>query len=515
MNMKQLTFLKYTFAAVAGLLLAACSDDKFRDINTDPNRPADVPTTTLISTSQKQLVDGLRGSAANFRGSMLFAQYFSQNQYTNESRYDVGRTNADAVWDNTYKALNNLEQIIRLNTDPLTKERVAVSVGPNENQIAIARILKSFAFLSLTDVFGDIPYSSFGNSDPDFQALKINPEILKPKYAAQEKIYTDILKELKEAAAQLTTANTFQAYDGIYKGNTALWKKFANSLRLRVALRIRTKLPQVADAHIQEAIAGGLIASNAENATLKYESKSPNEAPLFRVTVTENRRDFSVSHILIDVLKGEVGPFTAADPRLQVYARPNNAGVYRGQPYGLLPSVASILKAEDISLPGTVVNAADYTEVLVEFAEVNFLLSEVRGWAQADYVAGVRASLEKWGVAGAAVTTYVNALPAASRENVLSQKYLALYMQGIEAWAEIRRTGQPAWLVKPGDVVWPDAPGAETGAGTDKFTPLVGTGIPARLYYPQKEQAVNLENYQAALKSQGGDNLATKVWWNK
>lgn len=512
MIMKQLTFLKYTFAAVAALLLAACSDDKFRDINTDPNRPADVPTTTILSTAQKQLVDALRGSSANFRGSMLFAQYFSQNQYTNESRYDIGRTNADAVWDGAYKALNNLEQIIRLNTDPLTKERVAVA-GPNENQIAIVRILKSWAFLSLTDVFGDIPYSSYGNSDPDFQALKINPEILKPKYATQEKIYTDILKELKEAAAQLSATNTFQAYDGIYKGNTALWKKFANSLRLRVAVRIRAKLPQLAQTHIQEAIAGGLIATNAENATLKYEAKSPNEAPLFRATVTENRRDFSVSHILIDVLKGDTGPFTTVDPRLAVYARVNNVGQYRGQPYGLLPSVASILKAEDISLPGTVVNAADYAEVLIELAEVNFLLSEVRGWAQADYVAGVRASLEKWGITGAAADAYVNALPAASQANVLSQKYLALYMQGIEAWSEIRRTGYPTWLVKPGDVVWEDVPSTEAGA--DKFTPIVGNGIPARLYYPQKEQAVNLDNYRAALQSQGGDNLATKVWWNK
>ncbi len=175
--------------------------------------------------------------------------------------------------------------------------------------------------------------------------------------------------------------------------------------------------------------------------------------------------------------------------------------------------MASILKAEDISLPGTVVNAADYAEVLIELAEVNFLLSEARGWTQADYIAGVRASLEKWGISGAAADTYVNALPAANQANVLSQKYLALYMQGIEAWSEIRRTGYPTWLIKPGDVVWPDVPSTEAGA--DKFTPLVGTAIPARLYYPQKEQAVNLDNYRAALQAQGGDNLATKVWWNK
>src|SRR5687768_15850117 len=213
--MKQQLFKIYTLALGAVLFLAACSDDKFEDINKDPNRPADVPTTTILSQAQKQLLDNFRGSSGNFRGSMLFAQYFSQNQYTNESRYDLARSNSDAYWDNAYKALNNLEQIIRLNTDPLTKVKVTANVGPNENQIAIARILKSYAFISLTDAFGDIPYSSYGSDDPDFQALQLEPAIVKPKYASQQKIYTDILKELKEAAAQLdVNANTFGNYDG-------------------------------------------------------------------------------------------------------------------------------------------------------------------------------------------------------------------------------------------------------------------------------------------------------------
>ncbi|MGX5817620.1 SusD/RagB family nutrient-binding outer membrane lipoprotein [Chitinophaga lutea] len=510
--MKKLIFI-YTLTIAAAFTLVSCSDKRFAEINTDPNRPADVPTTTILSTAQKSLLDNIRGSAGNFRSSMLFAQYFSQNQYTNESRYDLPRGNSDTYWDNAYKALNNLEQIIRLNTDPATKVKVTANVGPNDNQIAIARILKTYTFLSLTDAFGNVPYSSFGSNDPDFQALKLNPEIVKPKYASQEKIYTDLLKELKEAAAQLdVTANTFGNYDGIYKGKPDLWKKFANSLRLRIAIRVRTKLPQLAETHIQEAIAGGLIASNAENAALKYEAKAPNEAPLYRITVTENRRDFSVSHILINVLKGAVGPFTKADPRLPIYARPNSGGQYVGQPYGLQPSVASILKAEDISLPGTVVNAADYAEVLLEFAEVNFLLSEYRNWEPATYVAGVRASLEKWGVAPAAANDYIAALPAANQETVLSQKYLALYMQGNEAWADIRRTGFPKFLVKPGDVVWPNGPGTDE---EDRFTPYTGNGIPSRIYYPQKEQTVNLDNFRQAVAEQGNDQIDTKLWWNK
>lgn len=510
--MRKKHILIYSFILLAAASLISCSDKKLEEINTDPNRPVDVPTTTIISSAQKQLMDNARGSAGSIRSVMLFAQYFSQNQYTNESRYDLPRTNSDTYWDNAYKALNNLEQVIRLNTDPLTKAKVTAGVGPNENQIAIARILKSYTFLTLTDAFGNVPYSSFGSNDPDFQALKLNPDIAKPKYASQEKIYTDILKELKEAAAQLiVTENTFGNFDGIYKGKADLWKRFANSLRLRVAIRVRAKLPQLAATHIQEAIADGLIRNNTENAALKYEAKAPNEAPLYRVTVTENRRDFSVSHILINVLKGQVGPFMAADPRLKIYARPNKDGLYIGQPYGLLPSLASILKAEDISLPGTVVNAADYSEVLMEYAEVNFLLAEYNSWSQTDYINGVRASLEKWGVDKPSADAYIALLPAASQETVLSQKYLALYMQGNEAWAEIRRTGFPTFLIKKGDVVWPTAPAPEE---EKKFTPLAGTGIPKRIYYPQKEQAVNLENYREAVGQLTGDNIDAKVWWN-
>ncbi len=512
--MKKQLILIYTVTLAGALSLVSCSNKKFEAINTDPNRPKEVSTTTIISAAQKQLMDNIRGSAGSLRSSMLFAQYFSENQYTNESRYDLPRANSDIYWDNVYKALNNLEQIIRLNTDPATKAKVTAGVGPNENQIAIARILKVYAFLSLTDAFGNIPYSSYGNNDPDFQALKLNPEILKPKYASQEKIYTDLLKELKEAAAQLVlSANTFGNFDGIYKGKPDQWKKFANSLRLRIAMRIRAKAPQPANTNIQEAIAGGLISGNEENAALKYETKAPNEAPLYRATVTENRRDFSVSHVLINVLKGELGPVTVMDPRLKIYARPNNKGAYVGQPYGLLPSLASILKAEDISLPGTLVNAADFSETLMEYAEVKFLLAEYKNWDQDEYIAGVRASLQKWGVDKVSEDNYIKALPAATQETVLSQKYLALYMQGNEAWAEIRRTGYPKFLVKPGDVVWPDAP--VTDSEQKKFILLAGKGLPKRVYYPQKEQAVNLENFQQALGEQGNDDIDTKVWWNK
>ncbi|SPZ83904.1 Susd and RagB outer membrane lipoprotein [Sphingobacterium multivorum] len=278
------------------LIATSCSKSTFSDINTDPNRPASVTTPTILVTAEKQLVNALRSEEVSLRGAQLFAQYFSQNIYTDQSRYQIPTSYSDNYWTATYKSLNNLNEIIKLNTNETTKAIAAAgTAGTNTNQIAIARILKAYAFQSLTDVFGDIPYESYGNKDADFEALQQDPDNLTPKYASQEKIYKDILNELQQAADTLAkhpTATTFGTADIIYKGSNSSWAKFANSLRLRVANRIKGKDAALATTHIADAIKKGVFTSNNDNAVFKYSKTSPNEAPLFRATVTANRKDF-------------------------------------------------------------------------------------------------------------------------------------------------------------------------------------------------------------------------------
>lgn len=463
-------------------------------------------------------MNAIRSEDVNYRGAQLFAQYFSQNIYTDQSRYQISPDYSDKYWSATYKALNNLDEIIKLNTAETTKAfATAGTAGTNTNQIAIARVLKAYAFHSLTDVFGAIPYQSYGNQDPDFEALQQNPDNLTPKYASQEKIYKDILNELKQAGDTLlkySSANTFGASDIIYKGDNRKWAKFANSLRLRLANRILAMDAVLANSHFDDALAKGVFTSNADNAAFKYSSTSPNEAPLYRATVIANRKDFAVSNVLIETLQGKRGPFTAADPRLAQYANPSSTGaIYFGQPYGLPLAAGNIFPVDRISLPGTISNAANYAEVLQEYAEVAFLIAEYNNWDQTYYENGVRASLEKWGVANTDVNTYLAQLPAANKENVLSQKYLALYNQGIESWTEIRRTGYPLFLIKKGDITWSGLFEGEVVSYT--FTPEVGDKIPSRLVYPLKEQSTNKLHYQAALASQGDDLISTKLWWNK
>lgn len=510
----------HKIAALALLSVTAfisCSDDKFAELNTDPNRPGNVPTPTLILSAEKQVMDNIRHLDFSLNGTMLFAQYYSQNIYTDVSRYDIPRNNSDRYWADAYKALNNLNDIINLNTNPATKAFAAAgAAGTNANQIAICRVLKAFTFHSLSDVFGDIPYQSYAGKDASFEALQQNPDNYTPKYASQEKIYSDMLQELDQAADTLwkySTANTFGVSDIIYKGNNENWARFANSLRLRLATRIRTKQPALSQQHFTDALAQGVFSSNAHTAAFKYSSSAPNEAPLYRATVTANRKDFAVSHILINSLKGQLGPFSTSDPRLPVYALPNKNNEYIGQPYGLPLDAAGINGPTDISLPGTLVNAADFSEVLQEYAEVAFLISEYQNWSDSEYKKGVVASLTRWGIAQNTAQTYADNLPAANKERVLTQKYFALYTQGLEAWSEIRRTGFPNFLVKPNDVVWTRV--TPTGTINYQFKPIFGDGIPKRMYYPVKEQSVNKTNYQQALAAQGDDVITTPVWWNK
>lgn len=429
--------LLYILLIFSAIVFTSCIDE---DLNIDPNRPSSVPTPSLISTVQKHLTDNLRGEEASLRSSALFVQQISQVTYTSQSRYDIPFGYSADIWSGLYSVLNNLQEIINLNTNPETKDLVTIDgAGRNATQIAISRILKSYAYYTLTDIFGDVPYNSYGSDDPDFQALQQNPDNIIPKYASQEKIYADILNELKQAGDTLLKypeERTFGVSDIIYGGDNAKWAKFANSLRLRFATRLKTKDNSLYQSHFSDALQKGVFTSNVDNAVYKYAAAAPNEAPYYRATVTANRRDFALSKPFVDLLKGENSQLPVSDPRLSKYASVNNQGLYEGLAYGLTEAQAGSFSAGDVSLPGSIYSAADYGEVLLEYAEVEFLISEYNNWSQDNYVTGVKASLEKWGVATADINSYLSQLPPASERNVLNQKYIALFTQFLEAWSD-------------------------------------------------------------------------------
>ncbi len=508
---------------VLTLMLTSCTKD-FDSLNSSPNAPEKVPSTTLMVNAQFRLCQDIRDEWFSGRMVLPWVQYWAQLNYTEEDRYQYRENSNNDAWKIIYTDLMDLQRIVELNTDETTKGEM-LAYGANENQIAAARILKTWVFQLLTDTYGPIPYQSVGTEDPDFQALNATSGIIGPVYAPQEKVYRDMIKELKEAAAQIdVNSPAFTQGDVLLGGDALLWKKFANSMRLRLAMHMRAKDKAFADQNIADAIADGIMASNDDNAIVEFESTATNASPMYQAYIVEARTDFGVAMPFIDLLKGLKGPFVGkVDPRLFIYAAPKGTAVgdvatgtfsvgtvdqYEGQPYGVENHIAAGVKVGNISLPFAPIQAT-YGEVFMDYAEVCFLMSEYNNWDQAWYIKGIRASMEKWGAATADIDAYIAGLPAASKETVMTQKYIALYMQPHEAWTEYRRTGYPATLIKPNTSY-------TSNAGiVYSFVPLVvdATDLPARIGFSQSEQLLNVDGYATGVTNLGGaDNMLTKLW---
>lgn len=521
--------LKYIcIAALAALLWSACSQD-FDEINKNPNSPQELLTPGIFNNATRSIMNNSRDGFSSGRMALPWVQYSAQQNYTEEDRFQFREGVNETFYSTMYTTAFNFKYIIDLNTNPDTKVKMA-AFGDNENQIAVSRIMLSYIFSVLADTYGPIAYYSYGNNDADFQALQID-KFVKPVYATQEKVYADILEELKKAANQINTSKVVLTEgDNIYAGDPVKWKKFANSLRLRIANRVKGVVP-TANAHITDAVAAGLMSSNADNATQKYEVTLTNSSPMFASYFVGKRTDFKAANTIVDVLKGELANF-GVDPRLKKMIAPRNAVLdvnatefthsesanvndYEGMPYGITNAQTTTERAAKVSYWSNSVIKANYAEVFMEYAEVLFLLSEINGWDDNYYKQGVRASMEKWGVPTADINSFVSALPAANKANVLNQKYIALFMQPQEAFAEVRRTGYPDFLIKPGQSY------SLASGGTYTFTPLSPanytlTEIPARITYPVNLQKMNPDGYNSGVSKLGpnGDKLTTKLFWD-
>jgi hypothetical protein len=500
----------------------SCSD-QFDEIDINPNSTEQALTYGLFNSANKELMDNTRDQWQSARITLPWVQYSAQRAYTEEDRYQYRLSTGVSLWSFSYRVAQDYKNIIDLNTDPVTKAKMAV-YGPTENQIAASRVMLSYVFLTLADSFGDIPYYSYGNKDTDFQALNVDSQ-LQPKFASQQKVYADILKELKEASEMIDESKVVFTQGDVLFGSGEKLKRFANSLRLRVATRVKGTV-QGADAHIQDAIASGVMQSNDDNVGLSYENNLVNPSPLYNDFRT--RSDFAISKTFVDLLKGNTGNFDL-DPRLFKFATPKGTAKatildgsapestdpadFNGMPYGI-PSSLAPSQASSSNFFSKNILRPDYTEILMEYSEVQFLLAEANGWSQTNYVNGIRASMQRWGVATAEIDAYVISLPAASKENVLTQKYITLFMQPYEAWAEYRRTGYPNTLLLPGQTGTLNV--ASGGTTTYTFTSLIAglTDLPKRLFYPTSVQTLNTANYQAASAAIGGDKMDTKLIWD-
>lgn len=499
---------KFIISLLSIWALGACTGD-FEEMNFDPNNPSKTATPYLLTNAQKGIADQLYSAAFSAWQGMQYAQYWASNQYTNESRYQERPEVNNAAWNALYAGpLTDLQEIIYLNTQFPSEYGI---YGDNSNQIAIAKILRVYTFQVITDCWGDIPYS---------QALDpVNFRL--PVFDTQEDVYAGLLTEIDEAIELIDTdASGINAGDIIYGGDMDKWLKFANSIKLKLGIRIADVDAATAGPAIQEAVASGVFTSNSDNAVFQYLAAQPNNNPLNNNRI--GRVDFAVSKSFVDAL------VTLNDPRLSKMADEvvNSPGTYVGIANGLTEAAAGAIPIDDISQPsganamaqdmippdGTIL-APTFPGILIDYAQVEFILAEAAArniggvtGAAGHYNAAVTASMNFWGVTGSGVTNYLAANPYNAgnfRQSIGVQKWIALYGQGTEGWIEFRRLDF-------------------TGVLTPVVSPLVvlatPAGVPVRTAYPTNESTLNGANYNVALGRLGVENredeLGVKVWWD-
>ena len=480
--------------ALAVALSSACDNGKITNVNTNPNAPGTVKPQFLFPNGVTDVVSRARGGSLDLTLTSLWSQQIAMDRFTDEDRYSIRPDNITGYWSGFYAGgLEDFATILAQNDPTATPALVAPTL-----------VMKSWTYGLMTDLWGDIPYSEANSGDPS------KP----PKYDAQKDIYAGLFTDLAAANNMLPgTGPTYGSADLIYAGNAPKWKRFANSLRLRYALRLSKVDPATAQAQAVAAITAGTFTSNADNALLSWPGDGTNNNPIYSNFVT--RDDQHVSKSLVDILKSlyisVAGPDTLFDPRLAIYADPiissPTVKKYVGAPNGLQDDDAIAIGINNTSRVGAAFRQKTTVSVLMTYAEVLFDQAEsaLRGWTPGDpaalYAAGITASMQQYGVPAATITSYLaspNVVynPANAMQQIALQRWIALYGEGTEAYSEWRRTGVPDLQPGPAAITVPHI-------------------IARRLTYPVSEQSFNDANLTAAISAQGGANLTNRVWWDK
>jgi hypothetical protein len=491
-------------AAVVALGVTACNNDKLTSFNENPNAATSAPAPALFTNATRVAVSRWLGSAYDLRGTEWVAQHLAEVQYPDEDAYKRLQGGFTA---GTFDAAYAGEQ------QDFQKVVNAGSAAKNPLVYAPALIMRSWGYGYLTDTWGDIPY---------FQALTGDSTggTLQPAYDKQQAIYDDLFKVLAQATTSLNSPSGaligLGSADPIYGGDPVSWQRFSNSLRARQAMRLVNVAPATAKTQFEAAVAapGGLISSNDQMPTFKWPGDGVYDNPWANNFKTRD------DHRLSNRLTANMVPLD--DPRLAVYGMPAQAGGgYVGLENALTQDQASgflntTSRPGAIFYPGATTygnfggSGASLPQYLITYAEVEFLLAEAaeRGWnvgggsAASHYLAGINASMDQWGVPNDAARAAYLAQPevayqggVAGQIQIAKQKWIALFGDGGQAWAEWRRTCQPSNIV-PGP------------------TAIINI-VPRRYQYSTTETQVNAAGIEAAVADQGPDKFETRMYWDK
>lgn len=516
MNYPKLFSNKLSFCIILlSFILALGCTKNYYDINTDPTRITELATEDikgLFTNAEYMAMYSGDGSAEYQYAQGFFADLYAQYSaitatFDPTDRYNISQEWIQEQWIGTFRAMAPLVNILKQTSAP---EKVTMN--------AIARIWKVWTIHRATDYYGPFPYTYIG-----FDSTVI-------PYDSQQSIYMDLFKELKEATADLSQNINLESFgnaDVIFYGDNTKWLKFANTLRLRLAMRISDVEPAMAKEEAEAAVAGGVMTELSDDAYLLSTGVNYNG---FNRQSSWN--EFRMSETMESYLVGY------EDPRLSKFWQPSvNTGEYKGVRNGMNTEeiVAAENEPDNTSGPAEYlmdINQSTTPSTVMYTAEAYFLRAEglLNGWnmgstAQELYETGIEMSLRTWGITDAsAISAYINSNklpsapggyfhspavadipvkfstdPAIQREQIGTQKWIALFPEGHEAWASFRQSGYP----KMYPLIHSDNPDAPVGTFIKR--------IPF-LNYDRDRNGPAVEAAEALLG--GPDKISTRLWWD-
>jgi hypothetical protein len=504
---------KYIYGVLIGAIsLTSCTKD-FEQVNTSPTSVTNLSSDLLLTNA---IIGVSGGEYEAWRTNLIynsqFIQHFASTSWDQGNRYKYDEGYNSSLWDSYYGGpIKNLVNLVDKTT----------GMASDVNYNSAARILKAYAFLRLTDSYGDIPYSEAGKG--------YISGVFSPKYDDQKSIYADLVNELDAAAKSFDAAKPFKGDITSYAGDVSLWKKAAYSLMLRIGMRQSKVDAATAQAVVTKAVAGGLIGSYTESFRINhlptnYDNPNSHVLGYYNGARSElSNYSFKFSKKFFDLLTA------VADPRLKILfvvrtgptasatigTEVDNPAIQKGLPSGTDPN--GFTGIETYSQLRSDFVKGDVPNILVSHGETQLLLAEARerGWistgsSEQYFRDGVKSSINQWQLynapAGlfdaAAINTYAGTTlgypesTGARLQAINEQYYYATLLDEYEAHANWRRSGYPVLL-------------PATSGGYSNGV------IPRRFQYPSSESSMNGTNLSAAIAKQGTNNWATRVWWDK
>jgi hypothetical protein len=504
--------LRRTAVASLTVLLLVIGGCDLTSLNEDPNNPTETEPPKLLANAQ---IDIANQYWQDYAGGfwVRYAQYWTTNQYTDADRYQYASSRPGSLndlWEDYYLALNDLQEIIRINN----REPEAQSAfGVNANQKAIALTMQAWTLKIMTDMWGPVPVA---------EALKgREQDNFSPTYNEQEVVYDTLLARLTRANNLIDpSSDALASGDVVYGGDMSKWKKFTNSLKMRVAITIADRSPGKASTAIEEAISAGVFESNADNALVPFNTDPPYQNPFYENYEVEGRDDWAAPSTVVEPMNN------LQDPRRPAYFTDADTAAgnqFVGFPYGLEQGDAqSLFTSGNFSRPSERVRGEPAAPcILMLYDEVQFIKAEaalrsdlnvpsITKSGQQLFEEALEASARYWGVEDqTTINNWIGRVPSVNSgnyEQVLgTQKWLAQYLQGVPGWTTFRRLDFEGVLSPPdGD------PGQEA----------FGRSFAVRMVYPNDEANLNEENLNDAINNKlggegaSGDNQGVLLWWD-